>query len=964
MKTLIAQSLRFGAVGLINTAVGLLAIYAVIYFFNGGPVVANAIGYSIGFAVSFVLNRLWTFADSRPMNKLLPGYFAVAVFAYLLNLLVVFGGANHFGVNPYLIQLFGIVIYTFVMFFGCRWFVFSTSSFNQIKRKDFWAVFAATVFPALLAVYLFDVLHWDLSVPYIYRNSDDIWQLVLTKAVRDTGWVLTIPSLGAPDIAHWHNNAAAQTSALHSVIMWLLSLFIDDAVKIQQVYYLLNFSLISLISFIACRLLGIARLPALCVGFLFSFTTFRINEMLYAFLANYFMIPLSLVPVIWIITGVYRHLLDDIPDDVTTFERIKQLILSKPFLLGLLFVVLMTLSDGYYAFFTLLLLGFSILVRLCSGDLKSPLAFLPPFVFVASLMLVSLVLIWPLHVYKQQHKDEFYPNGVLDSSLIKHAFEAEVYSSTLKMMLAPPPNHHIKQFAKLGKWLVETSDGARLFKNGRNLVPLGTIGSILFGISLLYLSVPSLRMRRILRHNTEGGLPHEDLGNAFLSLILFIFLCSILGGVGTLVALVFPTIRSYDRFPLFLIFVLYAAAAYWISIKLKTAPISRRSIYSIGLIILTGVGLYDQIPNNTSIGDKQSKETFLAERNFVKLIEKSLPVGSMIYQYPYSQYLRNNKYYGWGSFSHVRLYLHSTALRWSNGAAKNSAVENWHLKLMSLPFNELLKEVNSIGFAGIVIDRNVLPQQEYLRLKRALSILGTEIIEDISSQLTYAKFNDIGFHLDYNPDYKTIKSLTITNIHLFNEDNLPSLIDKTMLRKLLTYQLKEFNSLEIDSVAHPDVFLSGADLLRGSGEIPIQPLTDMQGDISCSISSGTSQAKLSDTVIITIKNKSNFNWQFESGAYPLQVGVHIRRLDGSLLRWDDGLRLSSQMGTEIIDDNIAANGTLVIPKGETGILRFPLLKLNIAEFSSNNQGFIADFRLVQDGHAWFEHLGCAVELKN
>ena len=125
MRRLIRQSLRFGVVGLVNTGIGLMAIYSVIYFFDADPIIANAIGYAIGLVVSFSLNRLWTFGVTRSIRKLLPRYFMVAATSYLLNLIMVFIGTRHFGIGPYLVQLFGVSIYTVVMFLGCKWFVFS-----------------------------------------------------------------------------------------------------------------------------------------------------------------------------------------------------------------------------------------------------------------------------------------------------------------------------------------------------------------------------------------------------------------------------------------------------------------------------------------------------------------------------------------------------------------------------------------------------------------------------------------------------------------------------------------------------------------------------------------------------------------------------------------------------------------------------------------------------------------------
>ena len=125
MTGLLRQSIRFATVGLANTAIGLAAIYAVMFFFQTGPAIANAIGYAIGLAVSFSLNRVWTFNSDRPVGHVLPKYLLVAGLSYLLNLGAVIAATSHFSVNPYLAQLLGVGIYTVCVFFGRRWFVFA-----------------------------------------------------------------------------------------------------------------------------------------------------------------------------------------------------------------------------------------------------------------------------------------------------------------------------------------------------------------------------------------------------------------------------------------------------------------------------------------------------------------------------------------------------------------------------------------------------------------------------------------------------------------------------------------------------------------------------------------------------------------------------------------------------------------------------------------------------------------------
>lgn len=125
MRILVVQLLRFGFVGIINTSIGLLAIYSIIFFFHSGPILANFIGYSIGLVLSFYLNKVWTFTDNTSNKRVMLRYLTVASISYLSNLAVVFFGVNLYKIGPYLVQIFGISVYTLIMFIGCKWYVFN-----------------------------------------------------------------------------------------------------------------------------------------------------------------------------------------------------------------------------------------------------------------------------------------------------------------------------------------------------------------------------------------------------------------------------------------------------------------------------------------------------------------------------------------------------------------------------------------------------------------------------------------------------------------------------------------------------------------------------------------------------------------------------------------------------------------------------------------------------------------------
>lgn len=71
MRAAIHRPAKFAGVGVVNTAVDLALYWGLITFFGLHPVVANTCSYGAGLVNSYVLNRVWTFGDSRhyPVNR-------------------------------------------------------------------------------------------------------------------------------------------------------------------------------------------------------------------------------------------------------------------------------------------------------------------------------------------------------------------------------------------------------------------------------------------------------------------------------------------------------------------------------------------------------------------------------------------------------------------------------------------------------------------------------------------------------------------------------------------------------------------------------------------------------------------------------------------------------------------------------------------------------------------------------
>jgi putative flippase GtrA len=121
---LIARPIKFGLVGVGNTAFGLTVIY-LCKAVGMADVPANVAGYACGLILSFQLNKAWTFGDSGKMRTWLAVGFAGAfLVAYASNLAVLVFLLNVVGLNSYLAQAMSLLAYTSVFYVLSAFFVF------------------------------------------------------------------------------------------------------------------------------------------------------------------------------------------------------------------------------------------------------------------------------------------------------------------------------------------------------------------------------------------------------------------------------------------------------------------------------------------------------------------------------------------------------------------------------------------------------------------------------------------------------------------------------------------------------------------------------------------------------------------------------------------------------------------------------------------------------------------------
>lgn len=123
----LAELLRFGAVGVINTLVGYAVIYACMLGLGISPLASNVAGYAVGLCCSFLLNRRLTFRSEGHATREALRFLLAFAIAYAVNLAVLLASIELLGVPPVWAQLVSGVAYTGVFFLLSKRYVFAAA---------------------------------------------------------------------------------------------------------------------------------------------------------------------------------------------------------------------------------------------------------------------------------------------------------------------------------------------------------------------------------------------------------------------------------------------------------------------------------------------------------------------------------------------------------------------------------------------------------------------------------------------------------------------------------------------------------------------------------------------------------------------------------------------------------------------------------------------------------------------
>lgn len=512
----------------------------------------------------------------------------------------------------------------------------------------------AAALSLVIAVWVLKLWRVDLAVPFGYYGDVNL-QHLLVKSVLERGWYFENPALGAPDGVNLYDYPVLNGDTLNVVVLSILGLLGLGSAAAMNVLYLASFPLVGLTGFLALRRLGAAQGPALVCAVLYALLPYHfLRGEDHLFLATYYAVPAGAYLAAAVLDGDRLGLMSGI---------------------GLAVLVGTASGSFYYAAFTLALVVLAAVLRFAGTRDRG--ALLAGGLVAGAVLAVALVQLAPTLVYRAV-------NGTNPEVAQRYTFESEVYSLKLTQLVLPTDSHRIDALGRLKRRYTEKFPP--IDANAATLGIVGTAGlAWLFAVAL----------------GALVGLRARGRHLALAALALLSFLLATVGGVGTLVGVVFPQIRAWNRLSVFIAF--FALAAVALGLTALGQRMRRPAALAAVLAAVFVVGILDQtssafVPQYDAVEGQWDHDAA-----FFSSLESRLPKGAAVVQLPYEAFPEPAAARQ-AIYEPVKPYLHTDDLRWSYGAMRGRP-EDWAAANTTKPASELVAAARQAGFAGILVDR-------------------------------------------------------------------------------------------------------------------------------------------------------------------------------------------------------------------------------------------------------------------
>ena len=327
-------------------------------------------------------------------------------------------------------------------------------------------------------------------------------------------------------------------------------------------------------------------------------------------------------------------------------------------------------------------------------------------------------------------------NGANDAVFARSPPEADLYSFKLAALLLPMPDHRFEPFRVLRQlydahYPLPSEEPALGLIAGAGFVAL----FVLIVYFLLSAGLPAWR----------GEHEYVRRLSIVAGLMLTAFLFGTVGGLSTFLSFVSFPIRSWNRIAILI--ALLSLAALGLLLDHLVGCIGRhrkgkRGIVQWGVsaaifVFLVGFAVWDQVPPANEAARAQRSEHFYSDQTFVREIENTVPRGCLIYQLPYIPFPESPLVNGVTDSEQLRMFLHSTTLRWSSGGIKGRQPIDTVGAYAALPVPQMRESLVSIDACGVVVDRVAIGATSATLLGEITRVFGSTEVNSPDGRFTF-----------------------------------------------------------------------------------------------------------------------------------------------------------------------------------------------------------------------------------
>lgn len=570
---------------------------------------------------------------------------------------------------------------------------------NFLKDTLLYSLILVSIF--FLWSSLLEVWRADWHIPFDYgmdAETDVLGISTLLKSYIQNGFSREITDISVPfSFIRTEGFGVDRNILLLEIICSHFSSFYGEALNIL---YLLSFLTVGITAVYSLRCLKFSREISFAGAIIYTFLQYHMmrGEM-HLYLSFYYTAPIAIIIMLWLINEAFLA------------ERFFKYSFGKiryAYIVFGLFSLIIGLQQPYYAFFSAIGISSALIYNMCHKHLKKVLESIVYLVIIAATTL--LMNLEPLFHTSNMSMEYMRQQRTVAS--------IEAYGLKIINLLLPVQNHRLPILAKLRQYYDGLVGGGN---SEESWISLGFILAVCFCIALIVVLVQGRTDRRI---KVCGGF------------ILAFVLVSTVGGASSLIGLVFPLLRCYNRMVVYIAMfcvIVFAVLAE----KLQTFLSAKKvpGTVQCGLLMLLAVfAVWDQTTPENVYAYEATREEYLQDEEFIQTIETMMPEGACIFELPLlptgttsMQDLRDYELY--------KPYLHAESTRWLHMYSVGSQTDRWVNILHSLPLRTVIDIIVCCDFQGIYIDSRGYAPDEWEKVLEVLdSIEGAAAIRSEDGQ--------------------------------------------------------------------------------------------------------------------------------------------------------------------------------------------------------------------------------------